>query len=111
MQSYEVEVKSLLGNSEVVDALRKRMRALDLNCKLESKNQQLNHYFIGGYLNKLVDRIAPHLSAEKNATLADLVSKAKEYSVRTREKDASTALSTSGTVLLVLKVSVDDTTS
>ena len=103
MQNYEVEVKSLLGNEEAAQALRESMRKVDPSTTLVSKNIQLNHYFIGGDVKKLAKAVDAHLSPEARARLDDLASRAKEFSVRTRDKD--------GTVLLVAKASVGDDTS
>lgn len=119
MQTYEVEVKSLLGSAERTEEVRSAMKKADPKCRLESKNIQLNHYFIGGNLSELVQKITPHLSPELVTRLKDLIERATSFSVRSRKKDGSTSfdktqdksLTTGGTVFLVLKVSVDDTTS
>jgi adenylate cyclase class IV len=110
MQSYEVEIKSLLGTPSKVGELRMAMEKVDPNCLATvSRNKQLNHYFeglpaqAGGTLRKLSDVLAPHLPDEAKKRLDDLTSRAKEFSVRTRDKD--------GTVLIVVKVSVGDDTS
>ncbi|HVV38736.1 MAG TPA: CYTH domain-containing protein [Candidatus Paceibacterota bacterium] len=103
MQSYEVEVKSLLGSREQADALRARMQELDPATKQISTNKQLNHYFIGGDLKKLATVVAPILSPEARAKFDDLAAKATDFSLRTRDKN--------GTTLLVLKASVGDDTS
>lgn len=103
MQSYEVEVKSLLGSREDAEELRAAMKKLDPSCTVQSKNKQLNHYFEGGTLAKLAEVLSRSLSGKATARLNDLVAKAKEFSVRTRDKD--------GTVLIVVKVSVGDDTS
>ncbi|KKW19877.1 MAG: hypothetical protein UY63_C0005G0060 [Parcubacteria group bacterium GW2011_GWA2_51_10] len=103
MQTYEIEIKSLLGSEERADEIRKAMLEADPSCKLESRNKQLNHYFVGGELGRLVAAVSSHLPPEHIAKLKDLATRASECSVRSREKG--------GTVLLVLKVSVDDTTS
>ena len=103
MQSYEVEIKSLLGSSERADEVRTAMKKLDPSCTMHSKNKQLNHYFEAGSLPQLAEVLTPHLSEGAKKRLGDLASRAKQFSVRTREKD--------GTVLIVVKVSVDDTTS
>jgi adenylate cyclase class IV len=103
MQSYEVEVKSLLGGAEVAEALRARMKEIDSTTHLTSSNKQLNHYFVGGDIKHLAATVATHLSDEAKARLDDLAARAKEFSIRTREKD--------GTVLFVVKASVGDDTS
>jgi adenylate cyclase class IV len=103
MQSYEVEIKSLLGSSERADEIRQQLKQLDPTTTLQSKNKQLNHYFQGGTLAKLAEILSPSLSGEAKAKLNNLVSRAKEFSVRTRDKD--------GTVYIVVKVSVGSDTS
>jgi len=103
MQSYEVEIKSLLGDPAKADALRLAMKDLDPECSIRSKNKQLNHYFEAGSLSALADALKGELPADATARLTDIASRATQFSVRTRDKD--------GTVLIVVKVSVDDTTS
>lgn len=103
MANFEVEIKSLLGSPERAEALRARMHQLDPGCTHTSTNKQLNHYFVGGTLEALVEEVATLLSDDARAQLEDIAGSAKEFSVRTREKD--------GIVLLVVKASVDDTTS
>ncbi|MEK7509701.1 MAG: CYTH domain-containing protein [Patescibacteria group bacterium] len=114
MHSYEVEIKSLLGSSERADEVREKMQKLDPSVTLHSKNKQLNHYFTGGTLQKLATVMRSHLSDDANTRLDDLAKRAKEFSVRTRDKDpdrSSASDGAGGTVLLVVKASVDDTTS
>lgn len=101
--SYEVEIKSLLGSPERAEEIRAAMKAADPSVTLLSRNKQLNHYFIGGTLSQLAARAIPHLSSDAAHRLQDLAAKAKDSSVRTRDKD--------GQVLLVVKASMDDTTS
>ena len=103
MQSYEVEVKSLLGSEDRANELRSAMKQLDPSCELHSKNKQLNHYFEGGTLKALSQAIAVHLSGVADVKLDDLIERAKEFSVRTRDKD--------GTVYFVIKASVGDDSS
>ena len=103
MQTYEVEVKSLLGGSENADKLRARMCEVDGEAKLTSKNKQLNHYFVGGDFAKLAAAVESHLPTEARVKFDDIVARGKSFSVRTRDKD--------GTVLLVVKASVGDDTS
>ena len=103
MQSYEVEIKSLLGSTERADEVRRMLQKTDPACTLLTKGTQLNHYFEGGTLVKLADVVQTHISDTARTRLADFVPRAKTFSVRTREKD--------GMVLLVVKAAVDDTTS
>lgn len=104
MHGYEIEVKSLLGNQGNADALREKLKACDPATALTSKNKQLNHYFepADGSLDALVKTVGekfPELKPKLDAFNQNVT----EYSVRTREKD--------GTVLLVIKASIDATTS
>ncbi|OGC87510.1 hypothetical protein A3B33_02580 [Candidatus Adlerbacteria bacterium RIFCSPLOWO2_01_FULL_54_16] len=103
MQSYEVEIKALLGSSERADEVRAAMKKLDPACMIQSKNEQLNHYFEGGDLHKLSDYFSPMFPEDTRRKFLDLARRAKTYSVRTRDK--------SGEVILVIKVAVDETTS
>jgi predicted adenylyl cyclase CyaB len=104
MNAIEVEIKSLLGDAKMAEFVRKQMREADPNSSLQSKNKQLNHYFKNGTLQGLVEKVGAQLSKDGLARLQDLAEKAKEFSIRTREKDGKT-------VILVVKASVDDTTS
>ena len=101
--SYEVEIKSLLGSPERAEEVRRAMQAADPSAVLLSRNKQLNHYFIGGSLSKLAENVASKLPGEVLTRLRDIVEKAKDVSVRTRDKD--------GIVFLVVKASMDDTSS
>ncbi|MCL5774945.1 MAG: hypothetical protein M1333_01905 [Patescibacteria group bacterium] len=101
--SYEIEIKSLLGGKEKADALVEKMKAKDPGLKTLGSHKQLNHYFTSGDLQSLYENVKTIVDAEKLAKLKDLAGKAKDFSVRTRWAD--------GRVILVLKASVDDTTS
>ncbi len=103
MQSYEVEVKALLGSAERAEEVRNALKEADPTCTLHSRNKQLNHYFEGGDISKLVEVAAPKFPLEISGRLRDLAKRASSFSVRTREKD--------GVVFLVVKVSVGDDTS
>lgn len=100
---YEIEVKSLLGSKEQAEALKEKMCARDPGVACTSRNKQLNHYFVGGNIEKLVAAVRPLLSAEAKLKLETIAGRAKEFSIRTRDKN--------GTVLLVVKASVGDDTS
>ena len=108
MHSYEVEIKSLLGSKEKADALREKMKTLDSECELVSQNRQLNHYFepggaSEGLLARLADSVAPHMGGGAQTRLRDMARSAREFSLRTRDKD--------NIVLLVVKASVGDDSS
>lgn len=113
---FEIEIKSLLGGKEKADELVAKMKAKDPELKIIGSHKQLNHYFIGGDLSLLYDNVQNLLSDESRTKLFDLVKKTKaksrtgapaigtgNFSVRTRDAD--------GKVILVVKASVDDTTS
>jgi len=102
--SYEVEVKALLGKEEAARALRRNLEKLDKACRRPiSKNTQLNHYFERGDLQKLSKALTPLLPKEAAARLEKMTGAVSDYSVRTRDKD--------GQVFIVIKASVDDTSS
>ncbi len=103
MQSYEVEIKSLLGSEEKADELRTAMKKLDPSCELQSKNKQLNHYFEGGTLKRLSEVVAQHLSGVADVKLDDMIERAKDFSVRTRNRN--------GSIYLVVKASVGEDSS
>ena len=103
-QSYEIEIKSLLGSKENADVLRARMRAHDSDFhELGKTNKHLNHYFVGGDLPALRSVMTSYLDPAASENLAATIAKAKEYSLRSRSAD--------GKILLVLKVAMDNTTS
>ncbi|MDR3571826.1 MAG: CYTH domain-containing protein [Candidatus Pacebacteria bacterium] len=103
MQSYEVEVKSLLGSEERANELRDALQKIDPACELISKNKQLNHYFEGGTLEKLAEVVSPHLSALADVKLNEMIGRMSEFSIRSRDKN--------GTVYLVVKASVGEDSS
>ena len=103
MQSYEVEIKSLLGNGERADELRRAMQELDPSCALLSVNRQLNHYFENGSLADLYEKVAQKLSTEAAARFSDIAGEAANLSVRTRDKD--------GAVFLIVKATLRDDSS
>lgn len=103
MASFEIEIKSLLGTEENAQSLREKMKALDPSVTMQSKNKQLNHYFEGGSLEQLIQTVNDKFSPEVQAKLSEFTHGVKEFSVRTRDKD--------GKVYLVIKASVDSTTS
>ncbi len=101
--SYEIEIKSLLGNKESADKLIEKMRGADPNFQILGAHKQLNHYFVDGDLVRLYDNVSNIIETDKKEKLKGLAAKAKDYSVRTRWAD--------GKVILVVKASVDATTS
>lgn len=101
--TYEIEIKSLLGTKAKADDLVRQMKSQDPNIKILGSHKQLNHYFVGGSLQALYDLVKNLLGPPAREKLKDLAEKARDFSVRTREAD--------GKIILVVKASVDDTTS
>ncbi len=101
--TYEVEVKCLLGTKEAADALRARLQEVDPACSMKSSHTQLNHYFEGGDIATLVATLSPHVSDEVRAKMERIASEGRKISVRTREAD--------GEARMVLKASVGDDSS
>ncbi len=103
MNTFEIEIKSLLGEASAAEALKARMCELDPACCLSGSNKQLNHYFEGGDMDELVKKVSLHLSDEQLKKLSHLVERGSSFSVRTRQKNDQ--------VLLVVKASVDEGSS
>lgn len=103
MASYEIEIKSLLGDKSNADRLINQLKSLDPNTILIDSNQQLNHYFVGTDVDRLYENAKGLFSADIAEQLRIVVEEGANFSVRTREVN--------GTVRLVLKASIDDTTS
>ena len=100
---YEIEIKTLLGGKEKADALLTKMQASDPETKLIGEGSQLNHYFVVGDRARIIELVSEQLSSEKRDLLKKMLEEGKNISLRTREAKAK--------VLLVVKASIDDTTS
>jgi len=98
---YEIEIKSLLGQQENADIFRDRI--LERGAEKQTANSQLNHYFLMGDANALLEKVSGYFNEEQNTLLKKILLEGDKHSVRTRSLD--------GTVKLVIKASVDDTTS
>ena len=101
--SYEIELKSLLGDASNAEKLVQKMKNLDPNMIARGSHKQLNHYFKDGNLQSLYQKLEAHVPEEKKNQFKEIVEKAKTFSVRTRNAD--------GKIILVVKASVDETTS
>ena len=101
--SYEIEIKSLLGDKHNADRLKEKMREKDSAFLSIGSHKQLNHYFEGGDLKDLYKNAKDIVKPDEANKLKDLSEKAKDFSVRTRQADDK--------ILLVVKASIDDTTS
>lgn len=103
MPSYEIEIKSLLGSEEGAKDLKKKLMKVDPSTKLISKNKQLNHYFINGDFKELFKKLEPLFTKKIAEDFKMIIDDGRDFSLRTREVN--------GKLLLVIKASIDDTTS
>lgn len=101
--TYEIEIKSLLGDASAAEALKERMKGIDASCALRASSAQLNHYFEGGEPRELAKRIAPFLSEEAKTQMVNIVEKGKKISVRTRGEN--------GASRIVMKASIGEDSS
>lgn len=104
MNSYEIEIKSLLGGKDKAEALVSRMKAKDGGLVQSETHKQLNHYFVGGNLEDLCKNTEQLIQSQgEKDKFKDIIAKAKKFSVRTADRDKK--------IMLVVKASIDDTTS
>jgi adenylate cyclase class IV len=103
MAQFEIEIKSLLGEKSAADALKEKLCAADPACSCVATNKQLNHYFEGGNIDVLYQKVEHLFDAATQAKLQDIIQKGTSFSIRSRQKDDA--------VFLVLKASVDAGTS
>jgi predicted adenylyl cyclase CyaB len=100
-ETYEIEIKCLLGGRSNAERLERDMKRIDPALKNLGSHRQLNHYFQGtGDLHAAAEVIKDE---SERRSFIELAGKAKDFSLRTRDAD--------GRVLLVLKAAIDDTTS
>lgn len=100
---YEVEIKTLLWSKEHADNFIKNLENSVEKLEKIWENAQLNHYFMGGDFIKLSEKLSEKISTEKLESFKNIISMDGKYSFRTRF--------VSGNSILVLKLSIDDTTS
>jgi adenylate cyclase class IV len=103
MSHYEIEVKVLLGYEEAALLLLSQVEKSGLDPKLIGENSQLNHYFIHEKVEDFLAYVERHLHEDEKPKFRHIMEKWKKHSIRTREVAWDT--------LLVVKASVDDTTS
>lgn len=101
MNSYEVEIKSLLGEEKNANELRTQI--LEKGGVLVDEGSQLNHYFLNGDFTELEKKVEGYLNEQQKKTFDHMILKGSDFSVRTRQTDKET--------LLVIKASVDDSSS
>lgn len=102
-QQIEIEIKSLLGSKENAEKLEKHLFKRDSKTQLFKTSSQLNHYFLNGDFALLLKNIRQHLNQDEIIKIIQIVEEGKNHSTRTRKKNNE--------VILVLKATVDDTTS
>lgn len=103
MPHFEVEIKSLLGDEAVARAFRTQLASLFPHLIFQGKHSQLNHYFTDGDVSLSADRFNAYFTSEQQTNLKRILTEGKKHSIRTRQAD--------GRVLLVVKASIDDTSS
>ncbi|MFZ2484578.1 MAG: CYTH domain-containing protein [Minisyncoccia bacterium] len=101
MSLYEIEIKTLLGEKEKAEELRKKIS--DKGGILAAKNNQLNHYFTVSNANTFKEKLSPHVSEEKKELFEKILSEGNNFSIRTRDTD--------GEVKLVVKASIGSDSS
>lgn len=103
MNSFEIEVKVLLGEEEHAKSLIEKIH-LHPDTSLLGQNNQLNHYFlIDGDLARLESTLQSYIDEVHHERLRHILTQGKNHSLRTRDVD--------GKLLFVVKASVDDTSS
>jgi adenylate cyclase class IV len=104
MNTFEIEIKTLLGSDENAQNLIQKLHENDKNISLKDENSQLNHYFLAqGKFDKLIQKLKEFIHPDHHDKLHAVIIDGKNHSIRTREVD--------GKILFVVKASVDDTTS
>ena len=102
--SYEVEIKTLLGNEKNANDLKYNLKNKFPDIKLASKSKQLNHYFNPPKDFSLLEtNFAKYIPEDKKNTFTNILERGQKLSIRTRDAD--------GKVILVIKASVGDDTS
>lgn len=82
--SYEIEIKTLLGNKENAEKLFGKMKAADPKLRLLRSTKQLNHYFIGGDIRCLYEKAAKLLNKNDHEKFGDILKVVRSFSLRTR---------------------------
>lgn len=103
-QSYEIEIKSLLGSKEKAEELKAKLTQKDPGLKLVGVGRQLNHYFnMPEDLSVLEKVMTPFIEKDRIGSLRKIATEGKKVSIRTRDAD--------GKVIFVIKASINDHTS
>jgi adenylate cyclase class IV len=100
MAHFEIEIKSLLGDKAAADELKAKMQSLDPEFHLVEENTQLNHYFAGGDIAVLYQKVEYLFTGAEHDKLQRVIERGSDFSVRSRQKNDQ--------VLLVVKASIDE---
>jgi len=104
MNTFEVEIKVLLGDEARAQEVIEKIKQNDENTQLMDQNSQLNHYFLAqGDFAQLTETLKQYIHPDNHEKLYQVIVDGKNHSIRTREVD--------GKLLFVVKASVDDTSS
>lgn len=103
MSHYEIEVKVLLGHEEAANMLLAQVDAAGLSPTMIGENAQLNHYFLHDKVENFLSHVEKYIEGDEKERFHHIMKTGKKHSIRTREVEWDT--------LLVVKASVDDTTS
>ncbi len=104
MNTFEIEIKILLGEETNAKSLIEKIHQHDENTTLINKNSQLNHYFLAEWdFENLTETLKQYIHPDVHQKLHQIIIDGKNHSIRTREID--------GKILFVVKASVDDTSS
>jgi adenylate cyclase class IV len=100
---YEVEIKTLLWSKESADDFLENLENAVEKLEKTWENSQLNHYFQSGDAQKLVLEMQWDIPNEKIESMRHICTLPGKHSFRTRFVD--------GNSILVIKLSVDETSS
>jgi len=102
-ETYEVEIKSLLGSKENCEQLKTALGKARPQTKIFATSKQLNHYFTGGDLQKLYEIISLIVPEKSRPNFKHIVDEGNMPSIRTRQTDNK--------VIFVIKASVNSHSS
>ncbi len=103
MHNYEIEIKVLLGNATAKDEFVSKVQNSFPGLTHAYSESQRNHYFDGGSLDGIQKSFWSIVSTDENMKLADIITRAKSFSVRTRGTPTQT--------IIVVKATVNDESS
>ncbi len=102
-QRFEVEIKSLLGDRPSAEEFKQKLLGSPYRTELVGKSEQLNHYFVGGDMKKIFEKVVSHVPVNYRKRLERVLTEGVNHSIRTRQKDDR--------VYFVVKAAIDGTGS